>query len=82
MQRKHAGLLLVVLMLAACALPITPQRTVAPLAPTTMPAAARLPASTADSVATPQLEQAGSTALPAQPRRSPCQPRETPAQLS
>jgi immune inhibitor A len=63
MHRKQAGLLLVVLLLAACALPIAPQPTVAPLAPTATPPAARLPAGTADSVATPQLEQAGPTML-------------------
>src|SRR3954451_1435421 len=65
MQRKPAGLVLAVLILAACALPIEPQPTVAPLAPTIAPPAARLPASPTESAATPLRSSNEPTTSPA-----------------
>ena len=51
MRRKHAGLLLAVFVMAACALPIEPQPTIAPPAPTTAPSAVRVPVGVVDSAA-------------------------------
>src|SRR6266542_133266 len=63
MRRTHAGLLLAVLIMAACALPIEPPPTLVPPLPSAAPPAARLPAGAIDSTATPL--PATTAALPA-----------------
>ena len=72
MRSKHAGLLLAVLVLAACALPINPQPTLVP-APTAAPPAAPAPTSAADSAPTPLPPSAAPAAAtrPAPSRRLP-----------
>jgi immune inhibitor A len=66
MQRKQAGVLLAVLLMAACALPNAAQSTATPSAPTAALPAAREPASTSVSLAAPTVPAAPSapTALP------------------
>src|SRR6266545_6582896 len=65
MRRTHAGLLLAVLIMAACALPIEPPPTLVPPLPSAAPPAARLPAGAIDSTATPLRPSAAPTTLPA-----------------
>ncbi len=67
MRRKHAGVLLAVVFMVACALPIEPPPTAAPPVPTAVPTPALVPTSMVDSATTPPsaVPSAAPTALAA-----------------